>query len=126
MGINNIYISFLSVARQLPRLNTVKPAKLSKSMVYCLVAFLMLANQHGEDGRQQHEDEGLDEPHKQFHEVKRDGQQPAKVWNYLGHRFEDVFASKDVAIETKTQRNRPEQDGKHLETANRKKDDNHQ
>src|ERR1700692_2732954 len=86
MGINDIYISFLSVARQLPRLNTVKPAKLLKSVVCCLVTFLMLANQHGEDGRQQHEDEGLDKAHQQFHEVKWDRQQPTKMRNQFRHR----------------------------------------
>src|SRR5215472_123129 len=50
MGINDIYVvSFLSVARWLPRLNTVKPAKF-KSVVRLPRFFIVLTDQHGEHG----------------------------------------------------------------------------
>ena len=45
--------------------------------------FLMLAHQHREHRRQQHEDQRLDEAHQQFHEVKRNRQQPAEARNQV-------------------------------------------
>src|SRR5579864_6155924 len=92
IGINDIYISFLSVARRLPRLNTDKSAKFSRSVMSRLWAFLVLANQHGEDGGEQHEDQGLYETNQQFHEVKGDWQQPTEMGHQLGHGFEHIFA----------------------------------
>src|SRR5437868_4127602 len=74
IGINDILLFPFSVARRLPRLNTVKPAKFFKSVMRCFVALFVLTNQHGKNGCQQHEDHGLNKAHQQFHEVKRDGQ----------------------------------------------------
>src|SRR3974390_1637079 len=48
IGINDIYVvSFLALARRLPRLNTVKPAKFG-SMMRLPGFFVVLADQHGE------------------------------------------------------------------------------
>ena len=103
------YLPFLS-ARRLPRSNTVEPPKIRHSIVRARGSFsLMLTNQQSEDRGQQHEDQRLNQTHQQFQEVERNRQQPAEAGNQRGHGFQHVFPGKDVAVETKTQRDRPEQ-----------------
>ena len=63
---------------------------------------VMLADQHCEDRSEQHEDQRLYEPHQHFHELKRNGNQPAETRDEKGHRFQQVFARIDVPVEAKT------------------------
>src|SRR5215813_9210273 len=53
----------------------------------CLLG-LVLANQQREDGRQQHEDQSLDQANEQLQKIKGDWQQPAQVWYQIGHGFQ--------------------------------------
>src|ERR1039457_2468163 len=62
---------YLSVAQRLPRLNTVKPLKFLNSVRCSSRLFVVHANQHRENGGEQHEHQRLDDPHQQFHEVER-------------------------------------------------------
>src|SRR5215467_4463939 len=89
-------------------------------------AFFPLTNQQGEHSRQQHEHQRLDKPHQQFQEIKWDRHQPAKAGDQPGHGFHHVFSGKDVAVETKTQRDRPEQDRDNLEAASCEKHQHHE
>src|SRR5215472_428270 len=90
------------------------------------LSLVMLANQHGKHGSQKHEDQGLNESHEQLHEIKRDGQQPAKARNQLGHRFEHVFTGENIAVKTEAQRDRPEKNREDFEEPDGDKDDDHE
>src|SRR5438552_9150730 len=95
-GINDIYV-FLSFFSPAPARSTVEPVKSLKSMVRFSVP-LFLTYHHGEDRRQQHEDQRLDKTNQQLHEIKWNRQQPAEVRNQTGHRLHDVFPREDVSI----------------------------
>src|SRR5262249_5235278 len=61
-----------------PRLSTVRPAKVTISIVRGLRSLrLRLANQQREDGRQQHEDQRLNYTYKQLQKIKGNRYQPA-------------------------------------------------
>src|SRR5688572_392482 len=70
---------------------------------------LVLTNQEGEDGGQQHEDHRLHETDQQLHEVERHRQQPAPPRDERSHRLQHVLAGEHVAVETKAERHGPEQ-----------------
>src|ERR1035441_3617839 len=123
IGIN--IFSYLSIAQRLPRVNTVKPLKLTKS-VGASGLFVVHAHQHGEHRCQQHEHQGLHNPHQQFHEVKRHGHQPAEPGDQAPHRFQHVLSGKDIAIETEAQGNGPEQDRQNLKEPDQEEHDDHQ
>src|SRR5439155_919730 len=91
-----------------------------------LLAFLMHADQPGEYGRQQNEDESLNESDQQFHEIKGHRQQPAQARHQVAHRFEHVLARENVAEQTETQGHRAEQDREHFQKSDQKEDDNQQ
>src|SRR5207247_2618256 len=90
------------------------------------VLLSMLTNKQSEDRAQQHEDQGLHQAHEQFHEIKRNRQQPPEAGNHPGHGFQHVFPGKDVAVETEAQGDRPEDDGNYLQAAGGEEHDDHQ
>src|SRR5947208_2358882 len=95
IGINDIYV-FLSFFSPAPARSTVEPVKSLKSMARLRVAFF-LAYHHSENRSQQHEDQRLDKTDQQLHEIKRNGQQPAKVRNQIGHCLHYVFPREDIS-----------------------------
>src|ERR1035437_3753127 len=109
IGIN--ICSYLSLAQRLPRLNTVKPLKFLNSVCRLPRFFVVHADEHREHGSEQHEDQCLDDPHQQFHEIERHGYQPAKSRDQPGHRFQHVLPGKYIPIETEAERDGPEHDG---------------
>src|ERR1017187_252106 len=112
IGIN--ISSYLSIAQRLPRLNTVKPLKLTKS-VGASGLFVVHAHQHREHRRQQHEHQGLHNPNQQFHEIKRNRHQPAEPGDQFPHRCQHVLPGKDITVQTEAQGDRPKQDRQNLE-----------
>src|SRR6267154_1551513 len=119
MGIDNICVSFLYLtlvslfSQRLPRLNTVKllkalssKFKIQSSMVRGFVAFFVLADEHGEHGGQQHENQRLNKSDEQFHEVKWNGRQPAKARDEFGHGFQHVFAGENISVKPEAKRDR--------------------
>src|ERR1051326_124288 len=130
-GIRDIYVYLSLLSQRLPRLNTVKPPKFS--MVGSFVPFLVLANQHGENRRQQHEHERLNDSYEQFHEIKRHRNdharerfRPRRLFYQIGHRFQHVFAGENISIKPKAEGNRTKENRKHLQKTNRKEDDDEQ
>jgi hypothetical protein len=69
-----------------------------------------LTNQQREHRGQQHKNHGLNKAHQHFQEVEWNRQQPPQARNQPGHGLQHVLTRKGVAVETKTQGNRPEQD----------------
>jgi len=87
---------------------------------------LVLADQQGENGSEEHEDHGLDKTDKHFEEIKGNRQQPAKAGDKFAHSLEHVFASKDVSVESEAERDGPEQDRDEFETTGSEEYNNHQ
>src|SRR5215813_398401 len=58
--------------------------------------FLVLAHQQGEDRAQEHEDQRLHQAHQNFHEIKRNRQEPPEARDHAGHGFQHGFAGIDV------------------------------
>src|SRR5215813_1610230 len=58
---------------------------------------LMLANQHGKNGGEQHEHQGLNNSHDQLEKVKRNRYQPSEPRDKLGHCFQQIFPGENVA-----------------------------
>ncbi len=85
----------------------------------------VLANQQREHSRQQHEHQRLNQPDEQFQKVEGDLDQPGDVW-HLRHGFEHRFTGEDVAVESKAERDRTEQNRDDLEEPGGKEDDHHE
>src|SRR6516165_1285395 len=117
-----IYLSFLS-------LELLPFARSSRNLSFHGARsrrFFLLTNQQREHRCQQHEHQRLHQSHQQFQEIEWYGHQPAKARNQPGHGFHHVFSREDVAVETKAQRDRPEQDRNNLETARCEKHQHHE
>src|SRR5262245_26252301 len=83
---------------------------------------LMLANQQRENSRQQHENQRLDQTYQQLQKIKWNRYQPAEARDKPGHGFQHVLTCKNVAVETKTQGDRTEQNGDDLQTTDYEED----
>src|SRR5947207_7398501 len=88
--------------------------------------FIMLTDEHGKDGGEEHENQRLDEADEQFHEIKGNGQKPAEAGDEFGHGFEHVFAGENVAVKPEAEGDGAEEDGKNLEQTDGKEDDDHE
>src|SRR5947207_297963 len=79
MGMTDIYLPFFGFCPAAAIEHG--PAGRNRWLSQCAVSgvpSLVLADQHGEDCGQQHEDQRLHQAHEQFQKIKRDGQQPTK------------------------------------------------
>src|SRR5437773_6986089 len=86
---------------------------------------VMLTDQEREDGGQQCEHQRLHQTNQELQEVKWDLYEPADVGN-PGHRLQHRLPGKDVAVETKAERDRPEQDRDDLQATGGEEHHQHQ
>src|SRR6266403_2842817 len=86
---------------------------------------VMLTDQQREDGGQQREHQRLHQTNQQFQKVKGNLYERADVGN-AGHRVQHRFPGEDVAVETKTERDRPEQDRDDFQATGGEEHDEHE
>src|SRR5262245_47070371 len=90
----NILLSF-RCSHRLPRLNTVKPAKICVLVMRLLVSvalFIMRANQQREDRGEKHEYKCLNQTDQELHRIKRQRQEPSERGaTHRGHRLQHVL-----------------------------------
>src|SRR6185369_5027733 len=86
----------------------------------------MLTNQQGENGGEEHKNQGLDEAHEQLEKIERDRQQPPEAGDQFAHGLQHVLSRENVSIEAEAQRDRPEQDRNELQAAGGEEDNNHE
>src|SRR5579864_5224799 len=90
------------------------------------VTLIVLRNQHRKYRGQQHKHDRLHNSDKQFHKIKWNWQQPREPLVHRRHRFENAFARVNVSEQSKTERDRAEQNRNNFQPTDHEENNRHQ
>ena len=88
--------------------------------VLLVVASIMVADEADVDGREEREDEGLDETDEDFEHAGDGGDD---VWSNAAEGMDEVLSTEDVAVETERKGDQARGDGEDFNAADAKEDE---